>query len=483
MIPGTRSSSPAGNAGAGSVAAGRSTFSGRVRYDVIQRPAPPMAAAAAASAPAASSTPRRLAPPGESPGRALTEAERTSQASAATPVTAAARLGRRSAAPAVGRVSAAPAAIATRTTSRPAPRANRRRASRPATAASSSTPASTDPTRTVLSLVPKWAMAHSLSGVGVRSMTVEPTASTGEAAGSVSAATRCPAATPTMVASTPNPAWSSRVVMTVVRSGGGSGWRCGRMWAMSDAPAELVHYGAADAVATLTLDSQHNRNALSRQLVTELFAGLERAAADDDVRVVLIRAEGRVFCSGADLSEATAGGMEEGARRIVELQRLIVSMDKPVVTRLHGAVRAGGIGIVAASDIAVAAEDATFALTEVKLGLAAAIISLTVHHRMSPRASSLTTLGGEVFTGRDAAAYGLVTTAVPADGLDAEVDRICASLATGAPQGLRESKRILNRDLIARIDALGEEMAELSARLFASDAAREAMTAFLSRKK
>ena len=89
------------------------------------------------------------------------------------------------------------------------------------------------------------------------------------------------------------------------------------------------------------------------------------------MRVVLIRAEGKVFCSGADLSEATADGMEEGARRIVELQRLIVTMSKPVVTRLHGAVRAGGIGIVAASDIAIAAEDATFALTEVKLGLAA----------------------------------------------------------------------------------------------------------------
>jgi len=252
---------------------------------------------------------------------------------------------------------------------------------------------------------------------------------------------------------------------------------------MSDAPAELVHYGATDAVATLTLDSQHNRNALSRQLVTELFAGLERAEADDDVRVVLIRAEGRVFCSGADLSEATAGGMDEGARRIVELQRLIATMDKPVVTRLHGAVRAGGIGIVAASDIAIAAEEATFALTEVKLGLAAAIISLTVHHRMNPRAAALTTLGGEVFTGRDAAAYGLVTTAVAADQLDAEVERVCASLATGAPQGLRESKRILNRDLVARIDAHGDEMAELSARLFASDAAREAMTAFLSRKK
>jgi enoyl-CoA hydratase/methylglutaconyl-CoA hydratase len=246
---------------------------------------------------------------------------------------------------------------------------------------------------------------------------------------------------------------------------------------------ELVHYAVAEHVATITLDSPHNRNALSRQLVTELFEGIERAAADDEVRVVLLAAEGRVFCSGADLSEASTGGMDEGARRIVDLQRLIVTLDKPVVTRVSGAVRAGGIGIVAASDVVVAAEDATFALTEVKLGLAAAIISLTVHARMTPRAAALTTLGGEVFTGADAAAYGLVTTAVPADDLDAEVAKVCAALATGAPQGLRESKRILNRDLVARIDAGGEEMAQLSSRLFASDAAREAMTAFLSRKK
>jgi enoyl-CoA hydratase/methylglutaconyl-CoA hydratase len=151
--------------------------------------------------------------------------------------------------------------------------------------------------------------------------------------------------------------------------------------------------------------------------------------------VVLIRAEGRVFCSGADLSEASAEGMEVGARRIVDLQRLVVTMSKPVVTRVHGAVRAGGIGIVAASDLAIAADEATFALTEVKLGLAAAIISLTVHHRMNPRAAALTTLGGEVFGGREAAAYGLVTTAVPGDDLDAEVARVCASLATGAPRG------------------------------------------------
>ena len=246
---------------------------------------------------------------------------------------------------------------------------------------------------------------------------------------------------------------------------------------------ELVHLDIKGPRATITLDSQHNRNALSRRLVAELFAALEAAEAEPEVRVVLVRAAGKVFCSGADLSEATADGMEEGARRIVALQRYVVTMSKPVVLRLHGAVRAGGIGLVAASDVVIADEDATFALTEVKLGLAAAIISLTVHARMNPRAAALTTLGGEVFGGRDAAAYGLVTEAVPTDALDARVDEVCGQLATGAPQGLRESKAILNRDLVARIDAHGEEMAALSARLFASDEARAAMTAFLNRKK
>jgi enoyl-CoA hydratase/methylglutaconyl-CoA hydratase len=246
---------------------------------------------------------------------------------------------------------------------------------------------------------------------------------------------------------------------------------------------ELVRYEAADGLATVTLDSPHNRNALSRQLVAELSERLRRAADDPDVRVVLLQAEGRVFCSGADLAEASEGGMDEGARRIVELQRTIVAMDEPVVVRVQGAVRAGGIGLVAAADVAVAAEQASFALTEVRLGLAAAIISLTVHARMTPRAASLTTLGGEVFGGAEAAAYGLVTAAVPADALDEEVARVCAALTAGTPQGLRESKRILNRDLLARIDALGDEMAEVSARLFASDEARAAMTAFLNRSR
>ena len=246
---------------------------------------------------------------------------------------------------------------------------------------------------------------------------------------------------------------------------------------------ELVHYGVADAVATITLDSPHNRNALSQQLVHELVERLERAAADPEVRVVLVRQEGKVFCSGADLSEATTVGMAEGARRIVALQRLIVAMDKPVVVRVSGAVRAGGIGIVAASDIAISAADATYAFTEVKLALTPAAISLTVLPRMTDRSAALTFLTGETFDGEAAAAMGLVTVAVPEAELDAEVDRVCAALVTGHPQGLRETKGLLGRHLVANLDENGADHAKLSARLFGSDEAREAMLAFLSRKK
>lgn len=243
---------------------------------------------------------------------------------------------------------------------------------------------------------------------------------------------------------------------------------------------ELVHYAAADAVATLTLDSPHNRNALSRQLVGELFDGLDRAEQDDTVKVVLLRSADRVFCSGADLSEATGEGMAEGARKIVELQRRIVASPKPVVVRLDGPVRAGGIGIVAASDIAIAAPDATFALTEVRLGLAAAVISLTVFHRMTSRAGSRAVLTGETFDAVRAADWGLVTEV--ADDVDAVVDKVVSDLCKGHPQGLRESKRVVNVELLQKLEARGEEMAELSARLFGSDAAREAMLAFLSKK-
>ena len=252
---------------------------------------------------------------------------------------------------------------------------------------------------------------------------------------------------------------------------------------MSDEYDELVHYRVDDHVASLVLDSQHNRNALSKQLVGELLAGLERAEADDDVKVVLIRADGRTFCSGADLSEASGEGMEKAAGVLVDLQRRIATLAKPVVVRVHGSVRAGGIGIVAAADIAVSATDATYAFTEVRLGLTPAAISLSVLPRMTDRGAALTFLTGEVFDGRAAERHGLVTLAVHEDELNSEVDEICASLAKGNPQGLRETKALVGRPLVERIDRHGADLAALSARLFGSDEAKAAMLAFLNRKK
>jgi methylglutaconyl-CoA hydratase len=154
-----------------------------------------------------------------------------------------------------------------------------------------------------------------------------------------------------------------------------------------------------------------------------------------------------------------------------------------VVARVSGPVRAGGIGIVAAADISVAAASSTFALTEVRLGLAAATISLTVLPRLSDRAASYTFLTGDGFDGAEAERIGLVTEAVADDELDAAVGKVVASLLKGVPQGLREAKKLLTAGLLADIDARGNDMAELSAGLFASDAAREAMLAFLNRKK
>lgn len=244
----------------------------------------------------------------------------------------------------------------------------------------------------------------------------------------------------------------------------------------------LVRLDSGGGVATITLDSPHNKNALSQQFTGELLSCVEAAGADDAVRVVVIRSAIDVFCSGADLSEATTVGMEVGARRMVEVQRAIVACPKPVVARVAGPVRAGGIGIVAAADIGICSTSASFALTEVRLGLAAATISLTVLPRLSDRAASWTFLTGDRFDGAEAARIGLVTRAVSVEDLDDAVAEVVAALLKGAPQGLRETKMLVNAALLADIDARGNDLAALSASLFASDAAQEAMRAFLTRR-
>jgi enoyl-CoA hydratase len=246
---------------------------------------------------------------------------------------------------------------------------------------------------------------------------------------------------------------------------------------------ELVHYDVGDEVATITLDSPHNRNALSRQLLTELVAHLESAADDAAVKVVLLRSADRVFCSGADLSEvAGADSAAEGVKAIVQLQRFLATLPKPVVVELQGPVRAGGLGIVGAADIVVAAESVTFALTEVRLALAPSVISLSLLTRFTSRAAADLFLTGRTFTAEEAEEAGLISRVVPDDQLAEGVAGVIADLRAGYAQGHRETKWLLNHDLVARIDALGDEVAAQSARLFGSDEARAAITAFLARK-
>lgn len=257
---------------------------------------------------------------------------------------------------------------------------------------------------------------------------------------------------------------------------------------MTNARTELVHLDISSrngevAVATVTLDSPARRNAMSQRLIQQLGDALDTANAEPAVRAVVIAAAGPVFCAGADMAEAAGEGMERGARDIVGLQRQIVALSKPVVARVHGAVRAGGIGIVSACDVAISAASVSYAFTEVRLGLAPAVISLTTLPRLAGRAASDTFLGGETFDAQEAQRIGLVTRAVPDAELDAAVEAVVASWCLGSPQGLRETKALLNQPLLHRIDELGEQMAAQSARLFGSDEARLAMRAFLERSK
>ncbi len=249
-----------------------------------------------------------------------------------------------------------------------------------------------------------------------------------------------------------------------------------------DEPTELVHHDVAEQVATLTLDSPSNRNALSRQLVHELMSHLRDADRSNDVRVIVLTHTGTTFCSGADLSEAVTLGMEQGTRDLLELLRTIAGLATPVLAFARGHVRAGGIGLVGACDVALVNDHCTFAFSESLLGLAPAIVSLTTSSRLGERDAARKYLTGATFDGVEAARAGLVTQSVPEEALDASLISLIAEFKKAAPQGLSETKKLLNRSLLKRMDEDGEELVALSARLFASAEAREGMTAFRERR-
>ena len=264
---------------------------------------------------------------------------------------------------------------------------------------------------------------------------------------------------------------------------------------------QYVDYTVEGSTARVTLNTPHNRNALSSALVEQLHDRFRQAAADPTVRALVLGHTGGTFCAGADLSEASdsagaagpatssagaAGpatsstGAADRTRQLTELLRAILELPLPVVGAIDGHVRAGGLGLVGACDIVVAGRNSTFALTEARIGVAPAIISLTLLPKMTARACGRFFLTGEKFGADEAERVGLVT--IAADDVAAAVARITAELGLGSPQGLRESKALTTAAILEGFDRRADDLSAQSARLFASDEAREGMLAFLQKR-
>lgn len=243
----------------------------------------------------------------------------------------------------------------------------------------------------------------------------------------------------------------------------------------------LVETELRGGVLTVSLADEDNRNALGARLVGELVDALDDADADPDVRVVVLTNRGRVFCAGADLSERSSSG----APSAVGPERLFgrfARSPKPYVGRIAGHCVAGGMGLAAAMDISIATEDARFGFTEVRVGVAPAVISVVCLPKLRAADARAALLRGRRFSAAEAAEMGLVNAAVPADRLDDEVDAVVTDLLAGGPGAIAATKRLLAEVPGAPVDDAFLWTSELSAQLFATDEAREGMSAYLEKR-
>lgn len=237
----------------------------------------------------------------------------------------------------------------------------------------------------------------------------------------------------------------------------------------------LVHAAKATRVTTLTLDSPANRNALSTALVAELREALATAAADPETRAVVLTHTGTTFCAGADLKSPC------DPADFLALLREVTELPKPVVARVTGHVRAGGLGLLGACDIAAAGPQSSYAFTETHLGLAPAVISMTLLPRLDPRAASRYFLTAEPFDAAEAAGIGLLTLTTDGD-VDEALHPILEGLRKASPQALAETKTLVTAKVRQALAENGTRLTELSARLFASAEAREGITARFERR-
>jgi methylglutaconyl-CoA hydratase len=230
----------------------------------------------------------------------------------------------------------------------------------------------------------------------------------------------------------------------------------------------------------VTLARPERRNAFDAALIAELA---DAFADVGDARAVLLSGEGPSFCAGADVEWQRASidlSYEENVEDALRLYRMLEAIDgcpAPVVARVQGYALGGGSGLVACADVAIAAEDATFGFSEVKLGIIPAVISPFVLPRIGAGAARRYFLTGERFDAETALRIGLVHYVVPTDELDGAVSRVLDELESSGPRAAREAKRLI------REGPRDERTTEVAARLRAGDEGQEGLRAFLERRR
>jgi methylglutaconyl-CoA hydratase len=252
----------------------------------------------------------------------------------------------------------------------------------------------------------------------------------------------------------------------------------------SDDGATLLH--VSRGVATITLNRPENRNALSVELIASLGGHLDVALADPVVRAVVLTNVGNTFCAGADLKAASSGAAAAdpapGERTFVDIFEMILGSPKPVIGRLAGHCLAGGLGLAASCDLSVASDDALFGFTEVRIGVAPAVISVVCLPKLRPADALELFLTGERVSASRAAQVGLITRAVPAAELDAAVDEVVGKVVRGGPVALAAAKRLVfDVPTMTRAEAFAWTQ-PMSAALFASAEGQEGIAAFRERR-
>ncbi|GJM45457.1 MAG: methylglutaconyl-CoA hydratase [Gemmatimonadota bacterium] len=250
----------------------------------------------------------------------------------------------------------------------------------------------------------------------------------------------------------------------------------------------LVRVSREGGQLTVALNRPESRNALSSALLAELTESVRVAAGDDTVRVLVLAGEGRDFCAGADLNDMKALGSGSLAENRADAQRLgaafaaIHGFPRPVVARVQGNVFGGGVGLVAAADVAIIARDARLAFSEVRLGILPAVISPYVVRRIGEGAARRLFLTGERFTGEDAVTLGLASRAVDAGELDAAVGELVELLLLGSPDAQRRIKQLLDEVSTGSLEAACGKTPGFIADARASDEGQEGLRAFLEKR-